>query len=126
VTCPYILDGPDTGEVILLDGRIWCMGHIALGMSARRRRCPEDCPVDFGDCVRNQFDETGFRQYLSNLNYAGERQVLRYAKRCFESGAKSPEDVNGVFLGLAAGTRSKYRNALSRYHDYLQSRKATS
>jgi hypothetical protein len=48
VTCPYILDGPDTDEVILLDGRIWCMGHIALGMSPRRRRCPEDCPIDFG------------------------------------------------------------------------------
>lgn len=99
--------------------------------------CADDCPaaghdghVCKGGCspctCRDVFDETGFRVYLSSLNYAGERQVLRYAKRCFESGAKKPDDVNGVFLGIAAGTRSKYRNALSRYHDYLQSRKATS
>ena len=73
----------------------------------------------FGDCVQNQFDEDGFRQYLSNLNYAGERQVLRYARKCLELGAETPEDVNDVFRDLAAGTRSKYRNALSRYRDYL-------
>ena len=48
--CPYSFDEPDgSGNPSLLDGRYWCMGHIALGMSARRRRCPEDCPYDFGE-----------------------------------------------------------------------------
>lgn len=48
--CPYSFDEPvGSGIPALLDGRYWCMGHIALGMSARRRRCPEDCPVDMGE-----------------------------------------------------------------------------
>lgn len=48
--CPYSFDEPiGSGIPALLDGRYWCMGHIALGMSARRRRCPEDCPYDFGE-----------------------------------------------------------------------------
>lgn len=47
--CPYSFDEPvGSGAPSLLDGRYWCMGWIALGMSARRHRCPEDCPVDFG------------------------------------------------------------------------------
>lgn len=49
MTCPYSLDWPvGSGVPSLLDGRYWCMGWIDLGMSARRRRCPEDCPVNFG------------------------------------------------------------------------------
>ena len=48
--CPYSFDEPvGSGIPALLDGRYWCMGHIALGMSARRRRCPEDCPVCLGE-----------------------------------------------------------------------------
>jgi hypothetical protein len=47
--CPYSFDEPiGSGIPSLLDGRYWCMGWIEFGMSARRRRCPEDCPVDFG------------------------------------------------------------------------------
>jgi hypothetical protein len=50
VICPYSFDEPvGSGIPALLDGRYWCMGHIALGMSARRRRCPEDCPVCLGE-----------------------------------------------------------------------------
>ena len=48
--CPYSFDEPiGSGIASLLDGRYWCMGWIEFGMSARRRRCPEDCPFDMGE-----------------------------------------------------------------------------
>lgn len=48
--CPHTFDEPvGSGIPSLLDGRYWCMGWINLGLSARRRRCPEDCPFDTGD-----------------------------------------------------------------------------
>ena len=69
--CPYSFDEPDgSGIPVLLDGRYWCMGHIALGMvpaptrllqpvmdtdvesapcglddTAACRFCADDCPL---------------------------------------------------------------------------------
>lgn len=47
--CPYCFDWPiGSGVPSELDGRYWCMGWIHFGLSAQRRRCPEDCPVAVG------------------------------------------------------------------------------
>lgn len=65
------------------------------------------------------YDEAGFRTYLNGLNYANTQMIVRYTRRCLQVGVTVPDDVDGAFLDIAQGTRSKYRNALCRYHDYL-------
>lgn len=46
--CPHVFTEGD-GIPMFLDGRYWCQAWIDLGISGRRRRCPEDCPPVFGE-----------------------------------------------------------------------------
>jgi hypothetical protein len=68
------------------------------------------------------FDGEGFREYLIEKRYARDTTInyVAQARKSYLNGATLPEHVDEVFASRPSEYRSDMRQALRRYHEYLE------